>query len=376
MIRVLGMALMMLALTAPAASADPVRLSLPAPTGEHRVGTTFLHLVDTGRVDTLAPTPRPREVMVRLWYPAAPSHRPCAPYMTPAHARELAGQLNALAGTDYPDDLLAFPTHSRLDAPADGTRHPIVVLSHGLGTNAAQHTGQAEELASRGYVVAAIDHTYDAVAVEFPGGRLELANPDVPSTDERLLSTRVADLSFVLDKLTDLAAGHNPDAEHRRLPAGIGRALDPNRVAAMGHSLGSRTVVRAMVADHRFDAAVVMDGAPFGNPGPIDRPVLMLGNQHHHRAEIPDWADFYDRLLGPRLHIVVDGVEHLDLTDITVFKKTIDMSVFGPGPIDGERSLFVQRRYITAWLDYALRDRHSPLLTGESPRFPEVDFQP
>jgi predicted dienelactone hydrolase len=376
MIRVLGLVLAMLAFAAPVAKADPVRLNLPAPTGKHQVGTSFLHLVDNTRVDTLAPTARPREVMVRLWYPAASSHQPRAGYLTPAHARVLAAQLNALAGTNYPDDLLTFPTHSRTDAPVDGTRHPVVLLSHGHGTNAAQHTGQAEELASRGYVVAAIDHTFDATAVEFPGGRVELADPTLPDTDERLLPTRVADMRFVLDRLTDLATGHNPDAEHRRLPNGIARALDLTRVAAVGHSLGSMTVVRAMAADPRIDAGVVLDGNPLGDATPLDRPVLMLGNQHHRRADDPDWAGFYDQLRGPRLHVVVDGAEHFDLTDITVLKETIDVRFFAPGPIDGARSLFIQRQYITAWLDQALRGRHSPLLTGESNRFPEVDFQP
>jgi hypothetical protein len=51
---------------APAAHAGPdptPRLSLPAPTGQHRVGTTSLHLVDDSRTDPLAPTSRVRELM-------------------------------------------------------------------------------------------------------------------------------------------------------------------------------------------------------------------------------------------------------------------------------------------------------------------------
>jgi hypothetical protein len=60
------------------------RLSLPAPTGPHRVGTTSLHLVDDSRIDPLAPTPRARELMVRLWYPAAAhSQQRAAAYNTP-----------------------------------------------------------------------------------------------------------------------------------------------------------------------------------------------------------------------------------------------------------------------------------------------------
>jgi dienelactone hydrolase len=373
---VVALTVALLAVTPPTAVASPVRLDLPAPTGKHHVGTTALHLVDHTREDPLAPTARPRELMVRLWYPAVPSRKPVAGYLTPPHSAALVEQLNALGGTDYPADLLTFPTSSRAGVPATGKRHSVVLLSHGWNVFAAHYTGLAEELASRGYVVAGIDHTFDAAAVEFPGGRVEVADPAVPDTDPRLVPTRVADTRFVLDRLTDLAAGRNPDAEQRRLPAGLGRALDLNRVAAVGHSMGSISSVGAMAADRRIDVGVALDGNPLGDVR-LHRPFLMLGNQHHRRVDFPDWAAFYDRLRGPRLHIVVDGTEHNDLSDSTMFKSAIDLdAVFTTGPIDGERSLSIQRRYVTAWLDLSLHDRQNPLLAGESNAFPEVDFQP
>ena len=74
---------------APAAYAElnaTPRLSLPAPTGPHQVGTTSLHLIHDSRIDPLAPTSRVRELMVRLWYPAAPSRQPAATYLTPGVA--------------------------------------------------------------------------------------------------------------------------------------------------------------------------------------------------------------------------------------------------------------------------------------------------
>jgi pimeloyl-ACP methyl ester carboxylesterase len=363
-----------LAVIAPGASAaagveEARRLRLPEPTGADRVGTTSVHLVDGGRVDPLAPTVRAREVMVRLWYPAARSGRaPVAGYFPQIQAGALTEQLNALLGTDFPGDLLTFPTHSRVDAPAaPGPRRPVLLFSPGFGTNAALYTGIHEELASRGYIVAGIDHTFDAPAVEFPGGRLEIQNPDLLPGSPELLATRVADVRFVLDQL---AAGRLP------LPRDLGRAMDLGRVAAFGHSLGSITTIAALEADPRLVAGAVLDGNPLG-PASLDRPFLMLGNQGHRRADDPDWAGFYDRLRGPRLHLVIDGTEHADLSDVTIFKHTIDIgAIFQIGPIDGARALAIQRRYLTAWLDHTLRNRPVPLLRGESPRFPEVDFQP
>ena len=118
---------------------------------------------------------------------------------------------------------------------------------------------------------------------------------------------------------------------------GLARMLDLTRVGAYGHSLGGPTVISAMNQDRRIDAGAALDGTLRG-PVSFDRPFLMMGNQHERRVDDPDWAAFYDQLRGPRLHLVIDGAEHSDLTDITVFKSTIDISVVFPtGPIDGGR---------------------------------------
>jgi dienelactone hydrolase len=346
------------ALPATAWAAEPLTLSLPAPTGRYRVGTTTHHLVDRGRRDPLAPDSRPRELMVRLLYPAVPGRTPTAAYLSPVLSGLLVGQFNAIAGTDYPPELLTFPTHSRAGAPMIAGTHPLVLFSPGQGTNAAFYTALLEDLASHGYVVAAIDPTFDAV-VEFPDGRVEAPAEGVPF--ELLLRVRVDDMRYVLDRL----AGR----------PGIGA------VAAVGHSMGSMTTVGAIDADRRqpvqrIRAGVLLDGNPLG-PASLDRPLLMLGNPSHRRDLDPDWADFYDRLRGPRLHAVVDGMGHYDLSDITAFKAVADLGdVFELGTIDGQRALAITRAYLRAWLDRSLLGRPSPLLVREPRRFPEVDFQP
>ncbi|MFI9506164.1 hypothetical protein [Nocardia sp. NPDC052566] len=58
-------------------------------------------------------------------------------------------------------------------------------------------TAQAEDLASHGYAVVAINHTNEAFAVQFPDGRLERTEVPLDSPQEVLseflLPTRVAD---------------------------------------------------------------------------------------------------------------------------------------------------------------------------------------
>src|SRR5262245_46254177 len=55
---------------------------LPAPRGPYALGTTILHWVDASRSGTAPGHDRePRELMVQVWYPSAPSSAPFAPYV-------------------------------------------------------------------------------------------------------------------------------------------------------------------------------------------------------------------------------------------------------------------------------------------------------
>jgi hypothetical protein len=54
----------------PTATEQPLRPTLPAPTGHHRIGVVQLHLLDHSRPDPWVPTQTTRELMVSLWYPA------------------------------------------------------------------------------------------------------------------------------------------------------------------------------------------------------------------------------------------------------------------------------------------------------------------
>ena len=145
---------------------------LPEPTGPRPVGTTSLHLNDTSRPDPWAAGVSARELMVSLWYPATPSDGRRARYMTPAES-EL--QLTSRGITGVPPDALSTGrTNAVSDATPAGRQRalPLVVLSPGFTNSRSTLTALAEDLASHGYVVAGIDHTYESYATAFPDGRV------------------------------------------------------------------------------------------------------------------------------------------------------------------------------------------------------------
>ncbi|MCO8276218.1 hypothetical protein M1L60_37135 [Actinoplanes sp. TRM 88003] len=75
-----------------------------------------------------------------------------------------------------------------------------MVLSPGFSLSRESLTGPAEELASRGYVVAGVDHPYEARGVEFPDGRVAgCLACELSGVLPQVVRGRAADVSFLLD---------------------------------------------------------------------------------------------------------------------------------------------------------------------------------
>ncbi|MFD1147152.1 alpha/beta hydrolase [Saccharothrix hoggarensis] len=366
------------------ARADDVTLRLPAPTGPHHVGVTALHLVDEHRAD---PWPdevgAPRHLVATVHYPSRDVRdRPVAPHLTPAVAAVLPHFHQPLPATGVAWG--ATLTHSRTDAPALPGRRPVVLYSPGLADPRALGTTTAEELASRGYVVVSVDHPGETMAVDVPGRpapRL-FALPGDPSTDPRLyrdvIATRLADTDLVLDRLERWAAGGNPDADGRALPADLGRSLDLRRVGLYGQGLGGTIAAEAMHEDtgRRVDAAANLEGfldyhperpgqdgelLPVARHG-VDRPLLLLGTEgfqddRYRRA----WSAVLAHGCA-RQHVIADA-NHWALTDHAAVVPQLHAAGLVDdagrdalvGPIDPAVSVPTVRRHVVSFFDRHLR---------------------
>jgi predicted dienelactone hydrolase len=356
---------------APSAPGTSPLLELPRPTGPFAVGRTVLALRDASRADPWVARQR-RELMVSLWYPAVPARgaRP-APYMT---ERESAALLELLGADDVPEDTLAkVRTYSVADARPLARRSPLVLLSPGFKLPRATLSSLAEDLASRGYVVAGVGHNHEAVATTFPDGRTTPCSACTPPYDQAKLTRigegRAADMRFVLDRLI----GPRP-------VWGGGRAVDGRRVAMVGHSAGGYSTVPAMRGDRRIDAGLTLDGlAEVSTPG-VDRPFLMMGTPENAPggAGEPYWGRTWSALSGWKRWLTVDGAQHESFTDLPALvdqaaSGAADRPVADPG-LSGARGVEITRAYVGAFLDRQLRNRPRALLDGPSVHRPEVRF--
>ncbi|MHC5904055.1 alpha/beta hydrolase family protein [Streptomyces sp. S6] len=363
--------LLLLALTATVlttspAQAAPVQLELPHPTGQFAVGRNTLHLVDAGRRDPWVPEAGARELMVSLYYPARPGTGTPAAYMSTAEAERLLKD-RGYDGVVPAESVSATRTNTRENAhPARG-RFPLVLLSPGFTMPRTTLTLLSEELVSRGYVVAAVDHAYESVATTFPGGRLLpcVACERAKETGMAAVTEgRARDLSFVTDELT---ARTSPYAA----------LIDPRRIGVAGHSVGGATAVPAMAADPRFRAGANLDGGFFTPVPPTGlgaRPFLMLGTASTHHPGNETWDLAWSRLDGWKRWLTVTDAGHFAFTDLPVLAA--QLSLTDPEfPLPGPRSGVITRSYLAAFFDLHLRHVPQPLLDGPSSANPEVTFQ-
>ncbi|WP_411084068.1 alpha/beta hydrolase family protein [Streptomyces sp. cmx-18-6] len=353
-------------------------LALPRPTGPYATGRDTVFLTDRGRPDPWAPAAGARQLLVSLHYPARTgSGGAPAPYMTTEEARLMLAQ-RGLENVVPPGVVSAARTHSRIDArPAPG-RFPLVLLSPGFGMPRATLTGLAEDLASRGYVVATADHPYESTGTQLPDGRFLTcaacekvsAQPDAASREKVLAAVstgRGADFSFLLDRLT------GPRSSWRH--AGI---IDPHRVGMAGHSIGGNAAASTMAADRRVDAGINMDGT-FFDPAPVSglggRPFLMLGTEADHRPGSADtsWDKGWGRLDGWKRWLTVRDSGHFTFTDTPVLGEQLGLED-PDAPLSADRSTVITRSYVAAFFDRHLRGRAAPLLNGPVPAHPEVVF--
>jgi dienelactone hydrolase len=342
----------------------------PTPTGKYAVGTTVVEWTEPDRPETWTTDPDDvRALQAQIWYPAeaGPDEVERVRYMgrSEAEANVVAKGVGDFLGIPrfVFDGQVAARTNAVTDAPvAAGTqRFPVVLFSPGGGMGRWTNTAWAEELASHGYVVAALDHPYISAAVRFADGRTVRWAKQSFSSDaearrlsEQLAAVKARDLSSALTHLGRLDSGD--------VKSGLAGRLDTGRAAVVGMSAGVGGAFQAARTDERFSAVVALDGRPYdGNPGPYDQPVLALTNLlglEDNPTYLPELGRALERSTTTSYLLTIPGTAHGTFTDAPLWWPPVPSLVGSLGRIEGNRII---TELTIGFLDSELRDRPTDL---------------
>jgi predicted dienelactone hydrolase len=249
---------------------------LPVPSGPFGIGRVAYHWVDSSRPEPLSEQAGAhREIMVYVWYPADPKSTgqtvPYLPYLSTIKGTSSEQLIKSVLGSAFVSagDLRTH-TIENAHAATSTAKYPVLVFSHALGPSSLNYTMQMEDLASNGYVIAAVDHTYDALLTMFPDGRTvpvteqkwraAQATPGGTTTYEKQrLEVWSADIRFVIDELGRYDSSTT-------LAAPFAGRLDMQKIGAFGHSMGARAAARACQLDSRIRACANQEGVANGLP--------------------------------------------------------------------------------------------------------------
>ena len=361
-------------------------LPIPKPyaiTGPYQVGTTVAHLTDSSRQEIYGNDLKaPREIMVQVWYPAENTNDHVQAQWMP----DMESAAPAIATyIDLPsfalNHLKYVKANAFINAPPIAEKSPVLIFSHGWAGFKEQNIFQVEELASHGYTVVAINHTYGAILTVFPDGREIPRSPDaLPSgvtqaeydlASNKLVRQWVGDIGFVLDTLektdTNSALG---------LLAG---KMDLGKVGIFGHSTGGGATAEFCATDARCKAALTMD--LWGNPvsaeviaGGLTQPFMLM------HSEIWGPADNHERvrtLVDASSAVVAEftirGTKHYDFSSLPLLSP-LAPSLGLKGPIDGALGLEIINFYTVNFFDQYLRGNAQNDLADLTTQYPEAMF--
>lgn len=208
---------------APASHATQAQIAADAPElaprGASPVGIQSLVVIDPDRADVLEPDQvggfkhHTRVLPIEIWYPAVRAAKDSQHVTYTMPAPFLGGRKRD------PAVRLRFAGEAARDAKPAAGRFPLLVLSHGYNNRAVGFSDLAENLASKGYVVVAIEH--GDVDPAIAGSRR--------ASFAQVLVDRSADQRVVIAEIRRRAASAH---------SGIFMHIDTADLALAGYSMG------------------------------------------------------------------------------------------------------------------------------------------
>lgn len=304
------------------------------PTGSYSVATESYTLTDINRIEKYSDQGNNREITIQFWYPET----------------EILNE-----------------------------KYPLVIFSHGAFGFRGSNYSTFVELASNGYVVCSIDHTYQSFFSKQTDGEMVIVNNEfindaiavqnVDYNDEKIytlthewLKLRTDDINFVIEAIL----------ENKIENAGnVYKIIDTEKIGLSGHSLGGATAAELGRKRDDIDAVIVIDGTMIGeeidfidgksvlNSEAYPTPILNIYNDEHYNEALLNSSDYANMVASGNAvdshNVVFKESGHLNFTDLPLFSPFL-AQMLGTGNIDRLYCIETMNSVILGYFDYYLKD--------------------
>lgn len=369
--------------------------SYSKPTGTYSIGTTVYDLNDSSRDESFSEARNDkRKLAIQVWYPAAAKEGgKKSKWLTHPDAVAKGMESVTKVPSYFFDNLKYIDTYGVENAPVASQKssYPVILFSHGFGSGfRSQSLFQVQELASRGYIVVTIDHTYFSLSTLFTDGSSVQFNSDVGwptlinDKSRKVADIWVEDARFVLDQLETM----NVSDPHSILT----NKMDLSKVGYLGASFGGPVAARAMQLDDRIKAGINQDARPFYHEEIVQeglqQPFMYMQSSNNisnaSNAQLKEFGvtreqwngipqeieleldRFFQSLKGNGYLMKIKGTEHVTFSDMYLlirmpFSKNTEI----------HRAHQIINDYTLAFFNKHLLGEETPLLKGLT-KYPEV----
>ncbi len=353
---------------------DTIRADAPelAAYGDLPVGVRQIELTNPGQIDVVKVDPaaeKPAEMpmydrplTVEVWYPAADGAEGSTTLTAFLRDGKTQVELEGRAMRDAD--------------PRSGETYPLVMISHGYPGNRFLLSHLAENLASKGYVVASIDHTESTYDNQLAFGSTLVNRPFdqlfVLDEMDRLSKDKPSFLNGLVDASNTGLIGYSMGGYGALITTGAG-VTDTGIEASYGaphgllavHKEGSET--QEAMPDDRIKAAVAF--GPWGkNAGfwdeaglsDIETPFLVIGGSQDDVSGYENGVrSIWENMKGTdRALLTFDNANHNAGAPMPAPAEAAEAGVddhYSDAAWSNERMNNVSQHFVTAWLDKYLK---------------------
>ncbi|MDF2842442.1 MAG: isoform [Herbinix sp.] len=270
--------------------------------------------------------------------------------------------------------------------------YPLVVFSHGAFGFSGSNYSTFAELASNGYVVASIGHTYQAFFTMDTSGKVTIVNNDfiskaieisgsngtnnkeeVYNITREWMKLRTADENFVINTILEECDNDKTDT--------LFSIINTQKIGLMGHSLGGATSAQIGRERDDIDAVIVLDGTMLGeeiafendtvvlNDTPYPIPLLNVYAEDHYTNSKELDGDNYNNFYATQNAIcayetVIRNAGHLNFTDLPLFSPVL-AGMLGVGTVDARYCIETMNEVVLEFFNCYLKDTGVPKIEKE-----------